>query len=724
MFDADRPILKNEQDRLNRTLFAKYLARCILDHHETESLVIGLNGGWGVGKTSVINLTIEELHQAAANMLDAEKPIILNFSSWSYSTQNQIIYSFFRRLSSALRNSPNLKHADRIISLLELYVSFFTHNPVPKALRSKKSWWKKLFGRRDEEMYAWESGRDLTVVKAELNELLRQQTLKIIIVIDNISRMLDVEIKQIFQILKSIGDYENTVYVIAIDKEQIIPALNRIDGRGGENFIEKIVQLPFEVPPIAQQDLENILFDRLKDILINVPEGAWDRERWADVYYSSLKFFFQNVRDITRYVNTLSFKYARVKDLVDPVDYFSLTAIEVFLPEVYSGIRENKDLFTDLAESVYILDEKKLETDKSRCDEILSRTIMTVPQEKVFYLLLRLFPRLHRLYEPDKTFFYSEAAARKSRRMCSLDLFDIYFRLSMASGNIPKSEFDTILSMTADEGAFTQALTRLNQDNKIIKFLDLLDSTAISQIPKSNIGQVINALLENGDLFPEGEDSPLSLNTAMRIHRIIHRLLRRLDSTDDRFSALQAAMAKANKSLYVIVHELMAQTLEHQENSDTFLPVEFRDLTTTQLQSLHQFAVTRIAYWASIGRLEEHPKLLELLYAWKAWGDEEEYKTYIEKMVQTDRGIISFLLAILKDPIDKAMTKYEKTADWLKYVDQIETLIPTKYLEPHAKALFEDMYFEKLREREQLALMIFLDLIQSDTKKIIPKTTV
>ncbi|MBV8802763.1 MAG: NTPase, partial [Gammaproteobacteria bacterium] len=96
MFDADRPIQKSEQDRLGRTVFAKYLARCILDHTSPDSLVIGLYGGWGAGKTSVINLMLEELHYASNHMFEDEMPIILNFSAWSYSGQNQLVESFFR----------------------------------------------------------------------------------------------------------------------------------------------------------------------------------------------------------------------------------------------------------------------------------------------------------------------------------------------------------------------------------------------------------------------------------------------------------------------------------------------------------------------------------------------------------------------------------------------------------------------------------------------------
>src|SRR3990167_489461 len=122
VFDADRPIIKSEQDRLNRSQFAKNLARSMLDYKSSDSLVVGLYGGLGVGKTSVINLILEELRFAASNTLDEEKPIILNFSAWSYSGQNQLIYSFFRRLSSVLYSADYLENSDRIIYLLELYI--------------------------------------------------------------------------------------------------------------------------------------------------------------------------------------------------------------------------------------------------------------------------------------------------------------------------------------------------------------------------------------------------------------------------------------------------------------------------------------------------------------------------------------------------------------------------------------------------------------------------
>ncbi|MBA3661390.1 MAG: hypothetical protein H0W64_06660 [Gammaproteobacteria bacterium] len=723
MFDADRPITLCEQDRLNRSLFAKYLARCLLDHHDLDSLVVGLTGGPGSGKTSLINMMLEEIDVAASNLDEIEQPIILNFSAWSYSGQGQLIYNFFRRLSSTLKPLANFPQGARIIYLLELYVSFFTQKPVPQAYRMQRSFWEKLFFRNRESAYAWESGRDLTLVKAELNELLRQQKHKIIIIIDNISRLYPDEIKQIFQIVKSIGDYKNTIYVLSFDKNQVIQAIDLLDGSGGKALVEKVVQLPFEVPPILSEDLENIFADRLRAVLDMVPEGTWNLDYWASIYYSSLKYFFKNCRDITRYVNTLNFSYPRLRDVVNPMDFFALTAIEVFLPKLYFGIRDNKDLFTDLLDQVYRLDEDQIKKDRLRLEEILSRE-HDFPHDQIITLLEQLFPRLRRIYEPQLTFYHSDALARKLRRLCSPDLFDAYFRLSMQSGALPENEFKTILGLAKNAQAFDQALTRLNQDDRIIKLLTRLDSRVIASIPLEETQAIIIALFDNGDLFPQGRTGPLILSTAMRIHRIIHNVLQRYKDTETRFTVLQTAIAKAEKSIYIIVHELNEQSREHQEESDRFIPLDYRDLTTDQLLSLKKFTVSRIQNWANTERLIDHPKLLSLLYAWQAWSNDHSCRDYVQRTIKNDKGLVIFLAAGLHEAITEAAEKYEKNPAWESQLKHIADFVDPVELVNRAKAIFEDAYFEKLTEREQLALLIFLDLMKVPTTKLIPQTTV
>lgn len=723
MFDADRPITSILHDRLNRGQFSKYLARCLLDHNDPESMVVGLYGGWGVGKTSIINMVIEELKFAASNLEDEQKPIILNFSPWSYSGQHQLIYSFFRRLSATLRDEPHLKDKDKIIHLLELYVSFFTHQPIPKVYREKqKRSFLRWFKKSDSDTYGWESGRDLTHVKAELNELLKKQNRKIIIIIDNISRISPEEIKEIFQIVKSMGDYSHTTYLLSIDKTQVIEAINHIDGKGGENFIEKVIQLPFDVPGIAPQDLEGILADRLKPILNMVPEDAWEIDRWGTIYYTSLKYFFYHCRDISRYVNALNFGYSRLKDVVNPVDFFALTALEVFTPHIYESIRSNKDLFTDLMDNVYQMTPDENRREKTRCDAIISST-ERLNKEHIIELLVMLFPRLAQIYRPEQMSYHSELNAHKAKRICSPDLFDIYFRLSMPSGYIPHAEFETILNLAKNTEAFDQALSRLNQDGRILQFLNQCDDQTIKKIPFENSQSIINALLDNGDLFPPGIGGLLSLDTASHIHRIIHSLLHRFDNNEIRMMYLHNAITLANKSLASLITEINAETRDHRQENESNIPTYFRDLTDDQLKSLQDDCVSQIKTWAESNRLATHPKLMTILRAWLTWGQEEDCRAFVKKMTETDKGLVDFLQACLDRAITQAMTHYEKTPAWRDFLDDINLYIPASSLEPHAKLIFENGYFEKLREREQLAILIFLDLLKSDSVKTTPNIT-
>ena len=528
--------------------------------------------------------------------------------------------------------------------------------------------------------------------------------------------------KQIFQIVKSMGDYANTAYLLALDKQAVIQSMNTLHIEG-EAFLEKMVQLPFEIPPILSQDIENILADRLLELIALVPEDTWDALYWSDLYYNAIKYFFQNCRDITRYINTLQFSYTRLRHVVNPMDFFALTAIEIFSPEVYDGIRDNKDLFTDLLDPVYTLTETQREKEKAQCDAIIGRS-QRVAKDIMLELLLCLFPRLKQLYQPDVPFYYHAALARTLRRACNPESFDLYFRLSIKTGYMLKTEFENILSLASDQMSFNQTLSRLTQEKNVIKFLDLLDNPTLRHLPTQTIPVIINAFIDHGDLFPEGIAGPLNLETTMRLHRIITILLKRISSSEIRLQIMQEAITKTTNSLYTMAYELLEFEHEHETSHAAFLPETFRTFTPDQLTILKKAVLQQIKVWAQDMRLSKHPKLLFLLKTWNHLEGSNACQPFIQNMVQTDRGFLMLLCIALAQPISDAMTQYKINPAWKEQIDTLNTLIPITQLTEHAKTLFEDPYFEKLDEPEQLALMIFLELTHVKTTKLIPKTTV
>ena len=117
MFISDLPITSKKQDKLGRVSFAEQVARAILQYEDKESVVLGLYGSWGSGKTSIINMVVESLEDSEPQA----KPIICRFNPWNYSDQNQLISQFFKQLSLALGRKDRSKEFRKASERLDLY---------------------------------------------------------------------------------------------------------------------------------------------------------------------------------------------------------------------------------------------------------------------------------------------------------------------------------------------------------------------------------------------------------------------------------------------------------------------------------------------------------------------------------------------------------------------------------------------------------------------------
>ena len=51
--------------------------------------------------------------------------------------------------------------------------------------------------------------------------------------------------------------------------------------------------------------------------------------------------FFKNMRDIKRFMNVVEFNIELIKNEVNPIDFFVITAFQLFNPEIYEKIKYN-----------------------------------------------------------------------------------------------------------------------------------------------------------------------------------------------------------------------------------------------------------------------------------------------------------------------------------------------------------------------------------------------
>jgi len=78
------------------------------------------------------------------------------------------------------------------------------------------------------------------------------------------------------------------VYLLAFDRDVAAQAIEQQSGLPGERYLEKIIQVPFELPPIERVALQAALFKRLDQVLGDTPDGLFDQSYWTNVFYDGI----------------------------------------------------------------------------------------------------------------------------------------------------------------------------------------------------------------------------------------------------------------------------------------------------------------------------------------------------------------------------------------------------------------------------------------------------
>ena len=94
--NADRPVESLDEDLLGRGSFCISLANAIQQWNGKESLVVGVYGPWGSGKTSVKNIVLGLLSKK-------EPPLsVIEFNPWAWSGEDRLQSAFFDEIGDAL----------------------------------------------------------------------------------------------------------------------------------------------------------------------------------------------------------------------------------------------------------------------------------------------------------------------------------------------------------------------------------------------------------------------------------------------------------------------------------------------------------------------------------------------------------------------------------------------------------------------------------------------
>lgn len=720
MFCSDSDIKTIAEDKLDRKEYSKYLKDVIISYKEANSITIGLSGEWGSGKTSIINMTLEYFEETQYNNIE-EKPLIIKFDPWNFKDQELLFNNFFDELSKNLSDDEDIlnlfkSYVDRLISPKnEIYLTIRVHfnSLINYAIVPILSFISPQFFSSiiSYAQYRDNKNKDLDSIKIELNKAIEEKKRKIIIIIDNIDRLHDIEICQIFQLVKSIADFPNTIYMLSYDRNIVTNALNSIHKGNGDKYLEKIVQVPLEVPIINKKELQMLLFEEIGQIIRNT---EFNNKDWGNVYYGGLRFFFNNIRHINRYINVLKYNYPLIKDGVNVVDFLAITGVQVFATEFYYEIRDNKEFFTGVTNS-----NKDFTTEKKIALERVNKMLDKIDeshQKPIEYLFRYLFPKFEGYYGLMNYGNDFLSIWRKNRRICSPEIFENYFRLSIPIDEISNSELETLLSLSNGNNfdLFCQELLRLNDEGKIEDVLERLEDYTQDEliIPKNNIFIIVSALMDVGDIFPIGNTGLLNLNIPMRILRVIYQLIRRFNTQNERYDILYNAIKNATRSIYTLVHEVGVQDQEHgRYDLGEPQPEENRTVSSQQLDDLEDLVTKKINLWVEKGELDKNPHLDEILEMWNNWEGKSKVRNYVANLIKSDSGLINFITGFTKEYSNWTLTDRVAQKYWDINLKSMENYVNLDEIKPRIQNIHISHEFEQLNLKNKIAVEKFLEKI-------------
>jgi predicted KAP-like P-loop ATPase len=691
----DEPIRSSKEDRLNRSGFATQLAQAIVDFDRTDSVVVGIHGRWGTGKTSLMNLIEEKLQT-----ISREAPVIFRFNPWGFSDQEQLTMRFFGDLAAFLRLHMSIPPLAGVSETVEEYgelLSPMARLMFPRATEAVRvgwTWFRKLKPTRK---------KNLAELRVHINSGLRDSGSKLIIMIDDIDRLNAMEIRQVFQLIKLNANFSNTVYVVAFDKVPVEKALREVAPGPPREYLEKIVQISFNLPPIHEATLTEIIVANVNDILTSFGIENLDQQRFGNMFQSGFRKSFRTIRDVNRYFNLFRFALNLMHKDTDFIDLAAVEALAIFYPSVYHSIEANPEMFC----GGWRASEERREKEAIRTMYEKVFLKLTEPRRKAAVSLCEfLFPKMERVYGALNSTYGPEweQTWQKTRRIAASKYFPYYFQLAVPDTDVSQSELDKALGESTSVAAFVEILRRFKASKRFAAFIDRLRDH-LGSLRREQLLILLESIFIFGDEV-ETEGAALFGLISEYIRFGMWFLFDILDLLpSDRFEMLCQVMLGRPAAFTISDVTSMFVRIVSGEGDSASLRSRYPDLNEETVIKMKSIAIDAIDRAAQENRLQSVPRLGGVLFRWREWGDPKQVSAWVlEKFLSTPRGAISFI------------SSFEQTSSSMGMRDRVPktwTSIPIQAIAEFADldilaGLLRNARDEELSEKERKTKELFL----------------
>lgn len=539
---SDAPIESAQQDAFGRANYAGQIAN-LIDNAGSgeESVVFGLTGPWGIGKSSMLAMVEEALEQRNSSWY------IARFTPWATSDVNGLFTDFHVSLYEALPKHTSKKLQKSLGTLLQVSAPVAKFIPlVGESIEATA----KLAANALQQQPSWNK------TFQEVSDALSEQQIRVLVITDDIDRLHGEELLALLKVVRLLGRFPGVHFLLAYDEETIAETIAQSglarDNGTGRRFMEKIVQYPLPIPPLTPTQLLSKL-----DIGITEHFKEFKELEHFKIRITALRGQLLSVLSTPRAIDRFLAQLNHTLAMFDPRevelgDVVILTLIKVSYSSVFNELpRFKNQLISGMRNG-----ENRGFLDKQQVEFNLDLLCHRLPEESIEdakALIQELFPAVRK---GDSKYWLPP----NEKSISKPEYFDRYFVMGIPDYDIPDSVVTAAIdNVISGDRSQVEMLLTTNNDERAIQILEKAEHYSLKFEEDDKIIQLLGAILPPLETLPRESDSIFSAHN--RIRNWGATLLARLSDDVSPYAVLGAFKLITNlRNQIEVLRSLLAKT--------------------------------------------------------------------------------------------------------------------------------------------------------------------
>src|ERR1019366_91545 len=427
---SDDPITTWEEDTLGRAPVVDRLAILALI---AKAPVVALYGGFGSGKTSILNLLRAHLKH---------KAVVVSFSTWLPGSEETLTSYLMADIASECQKEymvPGLrKSAAQLANAVAQSVPFLKGFTVLLPATTQRD--------------------DIE----NLRSALRRVPKRVVVLLDELDRMETDELRTLLKVIRGISQLPNLTFICAAEREMLVKMISGSLSDQSDLYFQKFFPVAVPVPKIGDIDLQNAGVERLVRVL--------DKRRWFEtesekesfrkkideVWSDRLRPFCRTLRAIGLLANDVDVAAAPTRRELDPVDLVLIEVLRRFKSSVYEIIANNSIVLTGgdswVRGGSYRSDEEKKMSGNRLMNDLKAATNSETDLECVKNILNEMFPKFAEIDGRQSWILGRQRTKRDDddKRISRPEMFPAYFRYELPEAVYSSVEFAAFVRRFAE----------------------------------------------------------------------------------------------------------------------------------------------------------------------------------------------------------------------------------------------------------------------------------